>query len=186
MGRKMIRRYCIWELNRMYGANQQLNEALKEAAEASELPLLSEALEEQVSTNIQIRATLGDIFDALGLEPDPIEDEVAAAFVQQLDRAARTKNKIVKDLELAQVAIAIDHWEAATYTGLVAFLRQALEDEASELVEKIVGYLGVADRHLEALRPSLTELAQDEERHGHEFRSVKDREFRTQLFGYER
>ena len=181
MGRKSILAYCLAEIDRLAGANQLFEVTLTNMGRVATAPLLKSTLGEQLAVNTRVGLALHKAHVALGHTVSPREDAGAAGIAAEARAACEIQHDVVRDLALAQAAVRIDHWELAGYTGLSAFLRQLFHDEAADRIDEIVALLGMADGHIEALRPSLTALAHDSERHGHDTRSPESRHLRSQL-----
>lgn len=183
MGRRRILSFCLAEVDRLTRANQLFEGALVRMRDAAHAPLLEATLTEQLAVNTRIGITLYQLHKALNHEVQPAEDAGASGLAAEALRASREEHHAVRDVAMAQAAVRIDHWLLAGYTGLHAFLRQVFEDEAADQVDHILEMLGEADAHLEALRPSLTDLAHDDEPHGHETRGPEERMQHSQLVG---
>ncbi|MCO4744584.1 MAG: DUF892 family protein [Proteobacteria bacterium] len=176
MGRKRIYAYCLTELNRLSRANQIFENALAKMMDSAHAPLMKVTLGEQLAVNTRIGVALLKVHTALEHPLSPQEDAGASGIAAEALVSCKLEDPAVRDIALAQAAVRMDHWELAGYTGLTAFLRQVMQDDAADQIDKIIELLGMADRHIEALRPSLTELSHDDEAHGHETRSPESRE----------
>ncbi|TNE88279.1 MAG: DUF892 family protein [Deltaproteobacteria bacterium] len=181
MGHRRILKYCLTELDRVARANQLFEASLERMRAAATAPLLKTTLGEQLAVNTQIGLALNRIHQELGHDLWPMDDAGAAGIAAEADQAATLRDPAVRDVAMAQAAVRMDHWEIATYSGLGAFLRQVYQHEAADIVDEILAKLGQADRHIEALRPSLTDLAHDDERHGHATRSPEERYTKSEL-----
>jgi ferritin-like metal-binding protein YciE len=181
MGRKRILGYCLTELNRLSRANQIFEGALSKMIDAASAPLMKVTLGEQLAVNTRIGMALLKVHTALEHPLSPHDDAGASGIAAEALLSCELTDNAVRDIALAQAAVRMDHWELAGYTGLSAFLRQVLQDDAADQVDEIIALLGMADRHIEALRPSLTELAHDTDAHGHGTRSPESREQKSML-----
>lgn len=181
MGHRRILSFCLAEIDRLTRANQLFEAAIVRMRDSATAPLFVDTLGEQLAVNTRIGLALHRLHQALNHAVSPAEDAGASGLAAEAMHATELEDTAVRDVAMAQAAVRIDHWQIAGYTGLHAFLRQVFQDEAADEVEAILGLLGVADAHLEALRPSLTALSKDEERHGHDTRSPEDRTQHSQL-----
>lgn len=182
MGRKKILVYCLSEIDRLAAANQLFESTLSTMLGVATAPLLKEMLGEQLAVNTRIGLALHKAHEALKHDLSPRSDAGASGIAAEARIACGLEDPAVRDIAIAQSAVRMDHWEIASYTGVSSFLRQVFQDEAADLMDEVVALLGVADSHIEALRPSLTDLSHDEERHGHETRSPESRGLHSQLF----
>lgn len=175
MGQTAIKKFCLEEVDRLTYANQLFEATLVRMRDAATAPLLTSTIGEQIAVNTRVGIALKRIHDLLDHSLSPLLDAGANGLAVEARAGIDHPDSAVRDVAIAQAAVRMDHWEIAGFTGLSSFLRQVLEDEAADQVDRIVDLLGIADRHLEALRPSLTDLAHDDEAHGHETRSPEER-----------
>jgi len=158
-----IERYCVGELFRMYDAHRRTADILFDLAARTRQPLLATTLREQVAANTWCMEQLELCFEMLQTEPEEIPNAEVAVMVLEAGGEEDEVDEAVRDMMIAQSAIRLEHYALGNYTGLASWFRQLGKYGVGSVLDGIVKRLHMAEAHLEALQPSLSDLFQDPE-----------------------
>lgn len=184
-----IVRYCTHELYRLHDAHRRTALILYELADSAHQSLLATTLREQVAVNTWCMEKLEQAFGHLGVELVEIPNSEVAVMVLEASAEEEAPTDAVRDMMIAQSAIRLEHYSLANYTGLTSWFRQVGRHDVATLIDLIIHRLTLAEHHLEALRPGLTDLHTGEGRRNYRTPAVarpRQREPGSDLDGYER
>lgn len=162
------------EIGRMEDARIQLAWVLEEWQQAASLPLLQQTLAEQRAVNASVAEHLGRIAAALGVPAAPVESPAARGLVAEARAVVRAVSEDARDAAIAAHATRIELWEIGSYETLHRLFRLALQDEAADQIEALLGELREAERHLASLAPAFGDEEPSTALHGagHRQRSI--------------
>lgn len=144
------------ELEELYGAEEQVIEALPAMARAAYSEDLRSDLEEHLDITRQQMQRLEQIFQALELQPSGRQSAGIAGLLSEIDAIMNSGgDPDVKDAALIGAAQKIEHYEMAAYGTLRSHTLEAGFDDAAELLQESLDEEAETDE-------LLTEIAEDE------------------------
>lgn len=186
--RDNVERYCIRELHRMYDAHRRMADILYDLADQANQGLLATTLREQVAANTWCLERLEQVFDHLEIEVEESPNAEVAVMVLEAESSEDEPDPAVRDMMIAQSAIRLEHYAIANYAGLASWFQQLGHHEVGRAIDAMLARLRMAEEHLEALQPTLSDLFEDEPR---DYRTPhvarpREREPRSDLDSFER
>lgn len=157
--RQAIEDYCVRELLRMHDGHTRTIEALRSALPRVTQPLLRESLREQIEANAWLRDQLAVALEILGHDVQGLRNAEVAAILDELGRPEADAG--VQDMRIAHAAARLEHYAIGAYAALGGWLRQLGQHQVGTILERMGERLQVAQRHLDALQPMLTDLFHD-------------------------
>lgn len=125
------------ELEELYGAEEQVTEALPRMARAAYSEDLKSDLEEHLEITRQQMQRLEQIFRILELEPTGKPSAGIAGLLSESNEIMNSQgDPDVKDAALIGAAQKIEHYEMATYGTLRSHALETGYDEAAELLQE--------------------------------------------------
>ena len=133
----LLEEYFIYELRDLYGAEQQLRVALADWKNEAVSPELASAIDEHIVHTEQHIKRLEMIFDMMGEAARPKKCEAidgiireAATALSEADRRSATH-----DVALVMSIQKAEHYEIATYGGLITLARTIGQDDVAKILK---------------------------------------------------
>jgi uncharacterized protein (TIGR02284 family) len=135
-GNSKLMEFFINELKDLLWAENELVETLPEMAEAATSAELKSAFEQHLTETEEHVARLEQIFGILGLEPDSRKCEAMAGIVDEGDEiiSATEKGTAQRDVGLIFAGQKAEHYEIASYGGMIALAKTLGYYEVAELL----------------------------------------------------
>lgn len=157
----LLEEYFVYELRDIYGAEQQLQNAMVRWKGEAISPDLAGAIEEHISDTEQHIARLQIVFDMMGEEARPKKCEAIEGIIHEADHAlAEAKSRsATHDVALVMAIQKAEHYEIATYGGLITLARTIGQDD----VANILKYTMAEEKEMDELLSGLAETNINEE-----------------------
>ena len=163
----LLEKFFMDQLKDIYYAEQQITKALPEMQKAATTHQLEDAFEDHFKqTEMQIRR-LEKVFQLLGKEPEGKKCEAIEGIIKEAKSIiSETKeNTMTRDAALIIAAQKVEHYEIATYGGLVQLaITMGLHREA-DLLEKTLQEEEETDSTLTDIAESYINVQAEEEGH---------------------
>lgn len=134
----MLRELFVEMLQDIYWAEKALKEALPKMMNAATSPKLAKAFEKhEKETEEQIKR-LEEVFEAMGEKAVGKKCEAMAGLVKEAEEIIKDteKDTYTRDVGLVLAGQKVEHYEIASYGGLVALAEQMGESKVADLLQK--------------------------------------------------
>lgn len=135
-----FREFFIDQLKDIYWAENALVKALPEMAQAATSKKLAKAFEKHTrETEGQIEI-LEQVFELMGEKAEGKKCEAMAGLVKEAESVIKDteKDSFTRDAGLILAGQKTEHYEIASYGGLVEFAEQMGEEKVAKLLQKIL------------------------------------------------
>ena len=136
-----LQKFLIAQLKDIYYAENELIKGLEELKNASSTEELEDAFEEHIKQTQRHIQRLEKVFRMIGKEPESETCEAMDGLLRECrDIINETEEgSLTRDAALIIAAQKVEHYEIATYGGLVALARTMNLDRAADLLDKTLG-----------------------------------------------
>jgi len=136
-----LQKFFIAQLKDIHYAENELIKGLEELKNASSTEELEDAFEEHIKQTQRHVQRLEKVFRMIGKEPESETCEAMDGLLRECrDIISETEEgSLTRDAALIIAAQKIEHYEIATYGGLVALARTMNLDRAADLLDKTLG-----------------------------------------------
>ena len=165
-----VRDAFLHELSDTYDAEHQLLKAMGQMRRMAKHPAVKEGLTRHIAQTKDQIETLGDAFAALGAEPEKVTCKGAKGLIAEFKGAAKEmKRAELLDGLIVDAGVKAEHYEIATYGGLVEKAKLLNEEKVARLLEKNLAMEVAFERQLHEVEELLGEeaAAKGEELLGH-------------------
>jgi ferritin-like metal-binding protein YciE len=132
-----LKKFFVDALKDIYYAEEAIIEALKEMQEAATTEELKDAFEDhQLQTEKQVKR-LEKVFKLLNEEPQKKKCEAIEGIIKEGQEVIKSteEGSMTRDAALIIAAQKVEHYEIATYGGLIQLAITLGEDKAADLLE---------------------------------------------------
>jgi len=136
-----LQKFFIAQLKDIHYAENELIKGLEELKNASSTEELEDAFEEHIKQTQRHIQRLEKVFRMIGKEPESETCEAIDGLLRECrDIINETEEgSLTRDAALIIAAQKVEHYEIATYGGLVALARTMNLDRAADLLDKTLG-----------------------------------------------
>ena len=133
-----LQKFFSDQLKDMYYAEQEVLKALPELKSAATTEELEDAIEEHVQQTRRHIKRLEKIFNMIGLRPEGKRCEAMDGIIKECKTIIREteENTMTRDAALIIAAQKIEHYEIASYGGLVALALTMGLGRAADILDK--------------------------------------------------
>ena len=133
-----LQKFFSDQLKDMYYAEQELLKTLNELKSAATTEELEEAIEEHAQQTKRHVKRLEKIFNMIGLRPEGKRCEAMDGLIKECKTIIREteENSMTRDAALIIAAQKIEHYEIASYGGLVALALTMGLSRAADILDK--------------------------------------------------
>jgi ferritin-like metal-binding protein YciE len=133
----LLEEYFMYELRDLLGAEQQLKAVMPAWQKAAGSQELISAIEEHSVHTEQHIQRLQMVFDMMGETAKPKKCEAMAGLIREVDTAlAETlPGSATRDVALIMAIQKAEHYEIATYGGLITLARTIGQDDVAEILK---------------------------------------------------
>ncbi|THU34150.1 ferritin-like domain-containing protein [Niastella caeni] len=158
--------FFMQQLQDVYWAEKKLVKTLPKLAEAATSTRLKQAFNDHLEQTIHHVTRLENIFNLLGEEPKGLKCAAMAGIVDEgADIIDETdEGSAQRDVGLIFAAQKAEHYEIATYGGLVTLARTMGHDDAAELLDQTLAEEKVTDNLLTKIAEEDANVKANEER----------------------
>jgi ferritin-like metal-binding protein YciE len=129
----------LFQVQKLYDAEQRLAKALKKMAEAAVCKHLVAAFNHHARETERHVARLEIIFRMRGMMPQTVASEAMKGMITDVEAVIHAEGEPeIKDAALIAAAQSIEHFEVAAYSSAVAFARQVALDEVARSLDEIL------------------------------------------------
>ena len=142
-----LHQFFIQQLRDVYWAEKKLVKTLPKLAEAATSSRLKQAFNDHLEQTINHVTRLENVFNLLGEEPKALKCPAMAGIVDEgADIIDETdEGSAQRDVGLIFAAQKAEHYEIATYGGLVTLARTMGHDDAAELLDQTLAEEKITD-----------------------------------------
>ena len=131
-------KFFLDQLKDIYYAEQKITQGLQEMQEAATTDELKEAFEEHLFQTQRHVRRLEKVFNILGQKPEGKKCEAIEGIIREAQQIVKEteEDTITRDAALIMAAQKVEHYEIATYGGLVQMAITMGEYEIAELLDR--------------------------------------------------
>lgn len=157
-------------LKDIYWAEKHLTKALPKMHKSATSDELKNAIQEHLEVTEEHVARLEQVFDLLGKKAQAKKCEAMEGLVKEADSITEETQKgtATRDVGLIMAAQKVEHYEIATYGGLVQLTKLLGLNEASDLLAQTLEEEKEADRTLTTIAENHINIQAEEEGDGEE------------------
>lgn len=136
-----LQKFFIDQLKDMYYAEQELLKALPEVKNAATTEELEDAVEEHMKQTERHVKRLEKVFHMIGLKPEGKKCEAMDGLLRECRNIIREteEHTMTRDAALIIASQKIEHYEIASYGGLVALAVTLGLERAADILDKTLG-----------------------------------------------
>jgi ferritin-like metal-binding protein YciE len=133
----LLEEYFMYELRDLLGAEQQLQTAMPGWKYAAGSQELISAIDEHMAHTEQHILRLQMVFDMMGERPRPKKCEAMAGLIREAETVLSETNpgSATRDVALIMAIQKAEHYEIATYGGLITLARTIGQDDVAEILK---------------------------------------------------
>lgn len=156
-GESHLEKFFLAQLKDIYYAENKITQALPKMQEATTTEQLKDAFEDHLHQTQRHVKRLEKVFQYLGRKPEAEKCEAIEGIAREVDNIIEETEEgtLTRDAALIIAAQKVEHYEIATYGGLVQLAITMQLHEAADLLDKTL----VEEEDTDAL---LTEIAENE------------------------
>jgi ferritin-like metal-binding protein YciE len=156
-GESHLEKFFLAQLKDIYYAENKITQALPKMQEATTTEQLKDAFEDHLHQTQRHVKRLEKVFQSLGQKPEAQKCEAIEGIAREVDNIIEETEEgtLTRDAALIIAAQKVEHYEIATYGGLVQLAITMQLHEAADLLDKTL----VEEEDTDAL---LTEIAENE------------------------
>ena len=156
-GQSHLEKFFLAQLKDIYYAENKITQALPKMQEATTTEQLKDAFEDHLHQTQRHVKRLEKVFQYLGVKPEAEKCEAIEGIAREVDNIIKETEEgtLTRDAALIIAAQKVEHYEIATYGGLVQLAITMQLHEAADLLDKTL----VEEEDTDAL---LTEIAENE------------------------
>ncbi len=152
------------ELGDIYDAEQQFLQAQQELAQQATDESLKSSIQTHIEETQQQVQTLEQVYSALGQQPERVMCHAARGLVSEAQHTvSEAQTPELRDCLIAAAASKVEHYEIASYTGLIAGAQLMGQTEVVSLLEQNLQQEQKTAELLEQTTPELTQKAMQAE-----------------------
>lgn len=161
-----LEEFFMGELKDIYGAEKQLTKAIPRLQKAATTEELKRALEDHLAVTQEHITRLEEVFDMLEKKPQSKKCEAMEGITREGDAIVKetTSGSITRDAAIIMAAQKVEHYEIASYGGLVQLAKTIGRDDVAEILAQTLEEEKEADQLLsEIAESSINQEAAEEE-----------------------
>jgi ferritin-like metal-binding protein YciE len=158
--------FFIQELKDIYNAEKQLTKTLPKMQKAATTLELKEALEEHLEVTQEHIARLEEVFELMEMKPQSKKCEAMEGITKEGESVVSEteSGSMTRDAAIIMAAQKVEHYEIASYGGLVQLAKTIGRDEVADILLRTLEEEKEADQLLtEIAESSINEEAEQED-----------------------
>jgi ferritin-like metal-binding protein YciE len=161
----LLEKFFYSELKDVYSAEQQIMKALPKMEAAATTEELKEAFNDHLHVTTKQAKRLEKIFKMLGQDAGSEKCEAMEGIIKEAEKIMKDtkEGSMTRDAALIIAAQKVEHYEIATYGGLVQLAVTLQLDEVAELLDKTLGEEEETDLLLTDVAESYINMEAEEE-----------------------
>jgi ferritin-like metal-binding protein YciE len=161
-----LEEFFLQELKDIYGAEKQLTKAIPKMQKAATTQELKEALEEHLAVTQEQVARLEEVFELMEMKPQSKRCEGMEGITKEGESVIgeTESGSMTRDAAIIMAAQKVEHYEIASYGGLVQLAKTIGRNEVAEILAQSLAEEKEADQLLsEIAESSINEEAEQED-----------------------
>ena len=132
-----LKEFFVDTLKDIYWAEKHLTKALPEMQKAVTTPKLQEAIESHLGQTMEHVTRLEQVFEIIGEKPVAKKCEAMEGLTKEADSIVEETEEgtMTRDAAVIMAAQKVEHYEIATYGGLVQYAELLGYDDAANLLQ---------------------------------------------------
>jgi ferritin-like metal-binding protein YciE len=165
-------------LKDIYWAEKHLTKALPKMQKAATTEELKSAIEDHLTQTEEHVERLEEVFEKLGHKPQAKKCEAMEGLTKEADSIIEETEEgtMTRDAAIIMAAQKVEHYEIATYGGLVQLATTMGQDEVAELLAQTLDEEKETDKNLTEIAEKNINWEAEEEGEGEEEDSEEDNE----------
>jgi ferritin-like metal-binding protein YciE len=161
----LLQKFFMDQLKDIYYAEQQLLKTIPEMKAAATTEELEDAFDDHLKQTERHVKRLEKVFDIMGKKPEGKKCEAMEGLIKEGRNIINETKKgtMTRDAALIIAAQKIEHYEIASYGGLVQLAITIGKRNAATILDKTLGEEEETDRHLTYIAESHINIEADEE-----------------------
>ncbi len=160
-----LEKFFVDQLKDMYWSEKHLMEAIPKMEKASTTEQLKEAFADHLHVTGKHVKRLEKVFDIFGQKPEAQKCEAMTGLVKEAEKiiSETDEGSLTRDAALIIAAQKAEHYEIASYGGLVELARTMQQHEAADILERTLNEEEEADDHLTYVAEAFINVGAEEE-----------------------
>jgi len=136
-GNSQLKEFFLDSLKDIYWAEKHLTKALPKMQKAATTTQLQEAIENHLGQTMEQVTRLEQVFELIGEKASAKKCEAMEGLTKEADSIVEETEEgtMTRDAAIILAAQKVEHYEIATYGGLVSFARTLGYDEAADILQ---------------------------------------------------
>ena len=170
MGNSLLQKFVIEQLKDIYWAEKHLLKAIPKMIKASNSAELKTAFEEHLVVTEQHIQRLEEVFEIMGKKAQAKKFEAMEGLTKEAEQMIEEteEGSVTRDVAIIMAAQKVEHYEIATYGGLVKLARTMGLHDAAEILEKTLREEKMADQMLTSIAEKGINVEAQQETSGEE------------------
>jgi ferritin-like metal-binding protein YciE len=132
-----VNELAVQALGEIYDAEHQFLEGQREMEQQATDQDLKSSIQQHISDTEQHIRNLEQVFEQLGQQPQRQTNEVAQGLVSQAQQNMQAaENESIRDCIIVASVIKVEHFEMASYRGLITGAQQMGQNEVVNLLSE--------------------------------------------------
>ena len=143
----LLEKFFVDGLKDLYWAEKHLTKALKKLAKEATSDELRTALEDHLAVTEDQVTKLESVFETVGKKPQAKKCDAMEGLIKEGESIIEETedDTYTRDVGIIMAAQKVEHYEIASYGGLVQVAKTLGNNEAAEILEEILGEEKEAD-----------------------------------------
>ena len=153
VGNSLLQKFVVEQLKDIYWAEKHLLKAIPKMMKAASNPGLKAAFEEHLTVTEEHIQRLETVFEMMGKKAQAKKCEAMEGLTKEAEQMIEETEdgSVTRDVAIIMAAQKVEHYEIATYGGLVKLTRTMGMHDAAEILEKTLREEKMADQMLTAI-----------------------------------
>jgi len=136
-GNSQLKEFFLDSLKDIYWAEKHLTKALPKMQKAATTTQLQEAIENHLGQTMEQVTRLEQVFELIGEKASAKKCEAMEGLTKEADSIVEETEEgtMTRDAAIILAAQKVEHYEIATYGGLISFARTLGYDEAADILQ---------------------------------------------------
>lgn len=149
-GNSQLEKYFHDSLKDIYWAEKALTKALPKMQKAATTEELKSAIEDHLAQTEEHVTRLEQVFEALGKKPQAKKCDAMEGLIKEGESIVEETEdgSMTRDVGIIMAAQKVEHYEIATYGGLVTLAETMGNTEVAEILEQTLGEEKQTDQNL--------------------------------------
>jgi ferritin-like metal-binding protein YciE len=161
MSMKTLNDKFVHDLGDIYDAEHRFLEAQQQMHEMANARELKTMIKEHIAQTEQQIANLEQAYEMVGMKPKRVKCDAAAGLVIEGEKGMKEAkdNPAVLDVVIASAAAKVEHYEIASYRGLIAECQQMGQNDLCGIFEQNLAQEEQTAQKVESSMPMMLQKA---------------------------